>query len=202
KEFIFLSIPDVRPGLIKDRIKLRENEIKSKQKVYSEKQKQALKKPDFKEQLEAGLSSEISESNKGFAMLQKMGYKKGDSLGKSSTEGIKEPIAIKIKENRSGLGVEAKRLEDEEKKKQLREQILKRKKESSENNRIKLRENEIKSKQKVYSEKQKQAFKKPDFKEQLEAGLSSEISESNKGFAMLQKMGYKKGDSLGKSSTE
>lgn len=60
-------------------------------------------------------------------MLAKMGYKKGESLGKTSTEGIKEPIRIQIKDNRSGLGLEAKRKEDAEKKKQFREQTLKRK---------------------------------------------------------------------------
>lgn len=116
----------MRPGLIKDRVKIRENEVKEKQKVNTEIQKH-IKKPDFKEQLETGLSSAISETNKGFAMLQKMGYKKGESLGKSSTEGIKEPISITIKQNRSGLGLEAKRKEDAERKKQYREQILKRK---------------------------------------------------------------------------
>lgn len=60
-------------------------------------------------------------------MLQRMGYKKGESLGKSSTEGIVEPISIQIRPNRLGLGVEAKQKEDAERKKQFREQILKRK---------------------------------------------------------------------------
>lgn len=126
------SIPDVRPGLIKDRVKLRENEVQKKQKINAEKQVK-MKKPDFKDQLEAGLSSAISENNIGFAMLQKMGYKKGESLGKTSSEGIKEPIGITIKQNRTGLGLEAKRKEDEERKKQFREQILKRKRQDTQN---------------------------------------------------------------------
>lgn len=37
-----------------------------------------------KERLEEGLSTAISSSNKGFSMLQKMGYQPGTSLGKQS----------------------------------------------------------------------------------------------------------------------
>lgn len=37
-----------------------------------------------RERLQEGLSTAISSSNKGFAMLQKMGYKPGTSLGKDS----------------------------------------------------------------------------------------------------------------------
>ncbi|KAL5287105.1 GPATCH11 family protein [Megaselia abdita] len=150
------NIPDVRPGLIKDRVKLRENDVKAKQKINSQIQKQ-IKKPDFKEKLEQGLSSAIDESNKGFAMLQKMGYKKGESLGKTSTEGIKEPIGIKIKENRSGLGLEAKRKEDEEKKKRFREQILKRKHQNTQNTEQDFKKRMI---EKMESRKTEGCFKK------------------------------------------
>merc|ERR1719229_402870 len=53
-----------------------------------------------------GLSTELDDSNKGFAMLQKMGYKKGENLGKNGSEGtvVQEPIPFEVKNNRSGLG--------------------------------------------------------------------------------------------------
>ena len=74
-----------------------------------------------------GLSTELDDSNKGFAMLQKMGYKKGakrqikphyvsqhsgfstgENLGKNGSEGaVQEPIPFEVKNNRSGLGREA-----------------------------------------------------------------------------------------------
>ena len=45
----------------------------------------------------------IDSSNKGFAMLAKMGYKAGESLGKSNSGRI-EPIPIEVKNDRGGLG--------------------------------------------------------------------------------------------------
>jgi len=54
----------------------------------------------------------INESNKGFQMLVKMGYKKGTGLGKEST-GIQEPLALLIKEDRSGIGNKRDQLETE-----------------------------------------------------------------------------------------
>ena len=52
------------------------------------------------------------KDNKGLNMMKKMGFKIGESLGKhgsggdGSGVGIKEPIEIKIKTGREGLGVE------------------------------------------------------------------------------------------------
>ena len=46
-------------------------------------------------------------SNKGFALLAKMGYKAGESLGKAKSGGRLEPIPIEVKNNRSGLGRDA-----------------------------------------------------------------------------------------------
>lgn len=57
------------------------------------------------ENRQIGLSTSIDSSNKGFAMLQKMGYKAGQSLGKSN-EGRLEPIPIHVKSDRAGLGRE------------------------------------------------------------------------------------------------
>lgn len=55
------------------------------------------------EKREEGLSVAISNDNKGFEMLMKMGYKPGQGLGKMGS-GISEPIAVNVKANRSGLG--------------------------------------------------------------------------------------------------
>lgn len=55
------------------------------------------------ERREEGLSTAISENNKGFAMMAKLGYKPGQSLGQS-TSGIAEPIEIKVRAGRGGLG--------------------------------------------------------------------------------------------------
>ena len=43
-----------------------------------------------------GLQKSIDSSNKGFAMLAKMGYKAGEGLGKSNS-GRVEPIPIEVK---------------------------------------------------------------------------------------------------------
>merc|ERR1719228_2974918 len=55
---------------------------------------------------EEGLAQSIAQpSNKGFAMLAKMGYKAGSGLGKDNT-GRVEPIAVTVKADRGGLGRE------------------------------------------------------------------------------------------------
>ncbi|CAG01868.1 unnamed protein product, partial [Tetraodon nigroviridis] len=41
--------------------------------------------------------------NKGRKMLEKMGWKKGEGLGKEGT-GMKDPIELKIRASQSGLG--------------------------------------------------------------------------------------------------
>ena len=56
-----------------------------------------------KERLKEGLKKSIDSSNKGFQMLAKMGYKSGESLGKSNS-GIVDPIPIVGQTNRIGLG--------------------------------------------------------------------------------------------------
>ncbi len=59
-----------------------------------------------------GLEKRLDSSNKGFAMLQRMGYKAGEGLGKREEEGGAgkgrlEPIAVEVKADRGGLGREA-----------------------------------------------------------------------------------------------
>ena len=63
---------------------------------------------------EQGLSTAIASDNKGFQLLKKMGYREGSKLGANQTNGLSEPIPIKIHPSRSGLG------EVNEKKEQIR----------------------------------------------------------------------------------
>lgn len=56
-----------------------------------------------KDRLEEGLSNPLDSTNKGFRMLAKMGFKEGESLGKTNP-GIKEPLPMVIKQGRTGLG--------------------------------------------------------------------------------------------------
>ncbi|XP_031699147.1 angiogenic factor with G patch and FHA domains 1 isoform X2 [Anarrhichthys ocellatus] len=51
----------------------------------------------------ASVHREISEVNKGRKMLEKMGWKKGEGLGKEGT-GMKDPIQLKMRKSQSGLG--------------------------------------------------------------------------------------------------
>ena len=48
------------------------------------------------EKREEGLQKSLDSTNKGFALLAKMGYKEGESLGKSGKSGRLEPIPIGI----------------------------------------------------------------------------------------------------------
>uniref|UniRef100_A0A4W5MKW9 Angiogenic factor with G patch and FHA domains 1 n=1 Tax=Hucho hucho TaxID=62062 RepID=A0A4W5MKW9_9TELE len=54
----------------------------------------------------ASVHVEISEVNKGRKMLEKMGWKKGEGLGKDGA-GMKDPIQLKIRKSQSGLGAGA-----------------------------------------------------------------------------------------------
>ena len=72
--------------------------------VYPQVLKTSTKLED-KKRIE-GLQTSLNSSNKGFALLTKMGYKPGEGLGKSK-DGIIEPIGVEVKTNRSGLGAEA-----------------------------------------------------------------------------------------------
>ncbi|XP_002731571.3 G patch domain-containing protein 11-like [Saccoglossus kowalevskii] len=103
--FLLGSAASVRPGLVPDKIakqykkeeKIKQLNLKSKTKPLKEKEK---------EHREEGLQNELSSDNKGFALLQKMGYKKGMGLGKQGT-GRSVPVPIEIKTGRGGLGREA-----------------------------------------------------------------------------------------------
>eukprot|EP00041_Stephanoeca_diplocostata_P013800 m.244384 g.244384 ORF g.244384 m.244384 type:complete len:342 (-) comp19471_c0_seq6:586-1611(-) len=53
-----------------------------------------------------GLATPISSDNKGFKMLAKMGYAKGQGLGKNGA-GRSEPVGVDVKSGRHGLGRES-----------------------------------------------------------------------------------------------
>ncbi|RZF39930.1 hypothetical protein LSTR_LSTR002333 [Laodelphax striatellus] len=96
---------DVRPGLVHNRALKRRYELDKKKTESDVNNKNVHKKLRVVEQelREDGLSQPISEDNKGFKMLQKLGFKPGSGLGKSQ-EGCKEPIPINVKSDRQGLG--------------------------------------------------------------------------------------------------
>ena len=78
---IFHCSNDKRPGLVSDRVaRLYQQEAKHKQKNSENAVKP--KKVLEAEKREEGLKSAISSDNKGFALLSKMGYKPGMSIGK------------------------------------------------------------------------------------------------------------------------
>ncbi|XP_071790348.1 G patch domain-containing protein 11-like isoform X2 [Asterias amurensis] len=60
-----------------------------------------------------GLSNALTSDNKGFAMLEKMGYKSGMGLGKKGG-GRSEPVPVEIKTGRGGLGRESQMKDQQE----------------------------------------------------------------------------------------
>lgn len=113
---------DIRPGLLKSRSEKRQNEL-AKKKVESDKlntvKNKSIKVLE-KEKLELGLQTPINNSNKGYAMLERMGFKSGSTLGKTG-RGLTEPISVPTLRNfREGLGVKAALVEMREKKKRTR----------------------------------------------------------------------------------
>ncbi|KAJ8412775.1 hypothetical protein AAFF_G00117260 [Aldrovandia affinis] len=99
------QLEEVRPGMpmlkrVKDSLKRealhKENNVKNRQKTYKEQEQESR---------EALLHNTISNENRGFALLQKMGYKPGQGLGKGGA-GRVEPIPLNIKTDRGGIGIE------------------------------------------------------------------------------------------------
>ncbi|KAK2862386.1 hypothetical protein Q5P01_001919 [Channa striata] len=115
------------PALTKeDKEALRQKELKQMKAKYGlqssdYEEGKTLKNPKYKDRAEsrrqtvgsegvfqrddapASVHEEISEVNKGRKMLEKMGWKKGEGLGKEGT-GMKNPIELKIRKSQSGLG--------------------------------------------------------------------------------------------------
>ncbi|XP_041836116.1 angiogenic factor with G patch and FHA domains 1 isoform X1 [Melanotaenia boesemani] len=118
---------NIGPGLNKeDKELLRQKELKQMKAKYGLQSSEydetkALKNPKYKDRAEsrrqtkgsegvfqrddapASVHEEISEVNTGRKMLEKMGWKKGEGLGKDGT-GMKAPIELKIRKSQLGLG--------------------------------------------------------------------------------------------------
>jgi len=109
---------DTQPGLVPEifaRKRVREETGKKKAREHKTKSMK-VKEAEGREEK---LNKSIDESNKGFAMLTKMGFKKGMGLGKQG-QGRAEPIPLDLKFGRKGLGTE----EEEKRKVQKRHMAL------------------------------------------------------------------------------
>ncbi|GAB0095495.1 G patch domain-containing protein 11 [Sergentomyia squamirostris] len=107
EKFLSQCVPNVRPGLIRNRERQREVEVAAKKAKYNEEiMKKKPRRVMESERLQEGLQKSLNAENKGFALLAKMGYKPGEAIGKSS-QGIVEPIGITVKTDRGGLGRDA-----------------------------------------------------------------------------------------------
>ncbi|KAF3051546.1 hypothetical protein E8E11_009267 [Didymella keratinophila] len=89
--------------------KRKEGEARARQKTKAEKEAEA------EAAREEALATALPETNKGFKMMAKFGFKQGDTLGKSENA-RKVPIAVDIKADKGGIGLES------EKKRKFREQ--------------------------------------------------------------------------------
>lgn len=96
---------DVRPGVpmvkrMKDALRKeavqKEKNTQNRQKSYREQERESR---------EAALQSSISSQNKGFALLQKMGYKEGQGLGKQGQWSglLNGPFAFEKRPNTQNL---------------------------------------------------------------------------------------------------
>lgn len=154
-----LRSADVRPGLIFKRGTKREYELEEKHKLKNYESRTKSKKILEVEQREQGLQQLIGEENKGYALLQKMGYKPGTSLGKDGSGRI-EPIPVNVKSDRSGLG---------------REEFLKQKRNEITNMKLKLQH---KRKQNLLS--QSKEFLKYQRSKAVEKQINRDLSSSQK----------------------
>lgn len=125
---ISFSVKQAPTSLIKNRAVQRELEVQSKKRRIDEDHRaKGRSRAQLEEERRVeGMSASISSENKGFAMLAKMGYKSGQSIGKLSSNGIVEPIAIQVKTDRGGLGREAALKQLQEKRLEIRAKQLQR----------------------------------------------------------------------------
>lgn len=100
---------DVRPGLVSQSVARRyQNEAKHRATNVANRQQNKPRQQLETEQRDEGLKSAITADNKGFKLLEKMGYKPGTGIGKKGT-GAVEPIPLSVKTCREGLGQESER---------------------------------------------------------------------------------------------
>ncbi|XP_034249144.1 G patch domain-containing protein 11 [Thrips palmi] len=96
---------DVRPGLLHNRNQQRSHDNYKKKQVQDaeSREKQQPVRVIEAQRREQGLQEALGASNKGFALLQKMGYTPGTAIGKSGTGNV-DPIPLQLKTDRQGLG--------------------------------------------------------------------------------------------------
>lgn len=111
------KLTDNRPGLLSKHA-ARKHELQKKEKLANEKSKQKRRAVVEKEKREEGLGASISSDNKGFSLLQKMGYKPGMAIGKAGV-GRTEPIPVEVKTGRGGLGRDTEEKRKKEEKTQM-----------------------------------------------------------------------------------
>uniref|UniRef100_A0A8C5NZX2 G patch domain-containing protein 11 n=1 Tax=Jaculus jaculus TaxID=51337 RepID=A0A8C5NZX2_JACJA len=87
---------DIRPGIPMLRQIREAHRKEKKQQEANLKSRQKSLKEEERERRDIGLKNALGCENKGFALLQKMGYKSGQALGKSGG-GIVEPIPLHVK---------------------------------------------------------------------------------------------------------
>ncbi|XP_043916129.1 G patch domain-containing protein 11-like [Protopterus annectens] len=123
---------DVRPGIPLPRhIRVAFHKDKKKKELL-EKNKQKSVKEEEKDRRNQMLGTSLGSENKGFALLQKMGYQTGQSLGKSGN-GIIEPIPLNVKTDRTGIGHdEVRKRKAEEKLESIRKRLQEKKQEEEE----------------------------------------------------------------------
>ncbi|KZC03906.1 PREDICTED: G patch domain-containing protein 11 [Dufourea novaeangliae] len=88
--------------------------MKRKTEIEAKMQEKNSVKYMEQEKREAGLSSAIKSTNKGFELLMKMGYKPGQGIGKTES-GMIEPLGVEVKLDRHGLGKGIKRKQTQSK---------------------------------------------------------------------------------------
>ncbi|VDK78173.1 unnamed protein product [Litomosoides sigmodontis] len=110
---------DVRPGIAKTEAQRRHLKVEAKRVENIERLRNLPKRSEMERKMrDDALAKPVSENSKGFLLLSKMGYKPGMSLGvekEGCSRGIKVPISLELKTNRTGLGHDA---EEDEKRKQ------------------------------------------------------------------------------------
>ncbi|GBG70032.1 hypothetical protein CBR_g4860 [Chara braunii] len=90
---------------------------KRQRKAQQRQEKQAKEQLTEDSLRNEGLAAEIPSSNIGFKMLQRMGYQRGEALGKTK-QGQVEPVAVEVKRGRMGLG-----REEEEKRRKAEKEV-------------------------------------------------------------------------------
>ncbi|KAF5886181.1 G patch domain-containing protein 11, partial [Clarias magur] len=117
------SLVDIRPGMpmVKHaKHTLRQGTLHKEKNILNQ---QTSYKEHERKRRDAALQSSLSSENKGYALLQKMGYTAGQGLGKKGT-GRVEPLPISIKNDRGGIGMEELRKKKaEERLKKYRKQL-------------------------------------------------------------------------------